>query len=356
VSSRLTTSRRVPGTAPQAQVACARPASFIFVIPARSFRREGRLLWCRALEYRVDVGNVALPLRPQAAADERDRQPGKSAGFYPHPHRQVRAALGRQHPAIEAGLPAAHVSRQRPGGGPFEANALHHDGITPAALHVVTGSEASRTVGELLQVPERRIPFRLAVLGTRQLVDPRWFKALRWGGIAGLVTMPLIGLGALVLGAVMTAYLVAGPDQAEAGARGARANRPPTTSRPTIVHPWLLDHDLLRRRAGLAVAVRPGLQAEQGADRRDVQPGPGPVQDPVEQGLHLRAGLKQHVPRVLGLVDRVGIAEPAALLLGQVQVETQAGAVDPPVADLAQAPYSRLLRPGIPRRAVSAQT
>jgi hypothetical protein len=60
-----------------------------------------------------------------------------------------------------------------------------------------------------------------AVLGTRQLADPRWFKALLWGGVAGLVTMPLFGLGALVLGAVMTAYLVAGPDQAAAGARPA---------------------------------------------------------------------------------------------------------------------------------------
>jgi hypothetical protein len=60
-----------------------------------------------------------------------------------------------------------------------------------------------------------------AVLGTRQVADPRWFRALLWGGIAGLVTMPLFGLGALVLGAVMTAYLVAGPDGAGPGARPA---------------------------------------------------------------------------------------------------------------------------------------
>ena len=91
----------------------------------------------------------------------------------------------------------------------------------------------------------------------------------------------------------------------------------------------------------------PRLEAEQGPQRRDVQPGPGPVQDPVEQLLHLRAGAEQQVPGVFGLVDGVGVAEPAALLLGEVQAEAQAGRIDPPVADLAQAPYSRIARPGI---------
>ena len=93
--------------------------------------------------------------------------------------------------------------------------------------------------------------------------------------------------------------------------------------------------------------MRPVLQPDDGPQRRDVQPGPGPVQDQVKQLLHLRPGLKQQVPAVLGLVDGAGVAEPAGLLLGQVQAEAQAGAADPPVADPAQAPYSRLLRPGI---------
>ena len=93
--------------------------------------------------------------------------------------------------------------------------------------------------------------------------------------------------------------------------------------------------------------MRSRLEPEQRPDRRDVQPGPGPVQHPVKQLLHLRAGFKQQVPAVLGLVDRVGVAEPAGLLLGQVQAEAQAGRIDPPVADLAQAPYSRVPRPGI---------
>ena len=74
---------------------------------------------------------------------------------------------------------------------------------------------------------------------------------------------------------------------------------------------------------------------------------PVPVQHPVEQLLHLRPGLEQQVPGVFGLVDRVGVAEPAAFLLLKIQPEAQARGVNPPVADLAQAPYSRVTRPGI---------
>ena len=74
---------------------------------------------------------------------------------------------------------------------------------------------------------------------------------------------------------------------------------------------------------------------------------PGPVQDQVEQALHLRAGGKEQVPAVLGLIDRVAVTESAALLVTEVQAEAQADRIDPPVADPAQVPYSRLLRPGI---------
>src|SRR5262249_40565300 len=56
---------------------------------------------------------------------------------------------------------------------------------------------------------------------------------------------------------------------------------------------------------------------------------------------------KQQVAAVLDLIDRVGVMEAAALLLLGVQAEAQAGAVDPAIADLAQAPYSRFLRQGV---------
>ena len=51
--------------------------------------------------------------------------------------------------------------------------------------------------------------------------------------------------------------------------------------------------------------------------------------------------------RLLGLVDRVAVAEPAALLLGEVEPEAQARGVDPPIPHLGQAPYRRGPRQGV---------
>ncbi|MGH9258743.1 MAG: hypothetical protein ACRD08_02425, partial [Acidimicrobiales bacterium] len=41
---------------------------------------------------------------------------------------------------------------------------------------------------------------------------------------------------------------------------------------------------------------------------------------------------------VLDLIDGVAVAEQGSVLVGQVEPEAQARRVDPPVADLAQAP------------------
>ncbi len=51
-----------------------------------------------------------------------------------------------------------------------------------------------------------------AVINTRPLADTRWFRAVLWGGVVGMLTVPLFGLGVLVLLNLMVAYLVAGPD------------------------------------------------------------------------------------------------------------------------------------------------
>jgi hypothetical protein len=48
------------------------------------------------------------------------------------------------------------------------------------------------------------------------------------------------------------------------------------------------DHDLLHGRAASAVPVGAVLQAKQGPHCGDVQPGPGPVQDPVKQAENLK--------------------------------------------------------------------
>jgi hypothetical protein len=61
----------------------------------------------------------------------------------------------------------------------------------------------------------------------------------------------------------------------------------------------------------------------------------------------LGADGEQQVAAVLGLVDRVAVAEPAASLFVDVEAEAQAGGVDPPITHLGQAPYRRGLRQGV---------
>src|SRR5207247_1438448 len=106
---------------------------------------------------------------------------------------------------------------------------------------------------------------------------------------------------------------------------------------PAEAVPRFPGHDVLRRRPAGPVPMGPRLEAEQGPHRRHVQPGPGPAQDPLEQVLHLPAGAKQQVAAVFGLAGRIAVTKPAAALLAGVQAEAQAGTVNPPVADLAQA-------------------
>ena len=87
--------------------------------------------------------------------------------------------------------------------------------------------------------------------------------------------------------------------------------------------------------------------AEQGAQLGHVETGPGAVHHGVEHPVHGRPGREEQVPAVLDLVDGVVVDEPGPFLLGQIQPEAQAGGVDPPIADLAQTPYSRGLRQGV---------
>jgi hypothetical protein len=63
--------------------------------------------------------------------------------------------------------------------------------------------------------------------------------------------------------------------------------------------------------------------------------------------LHPRAVGEDHVAAVFELIDGEPVAESAAVLLVEVESEAQAGGIDPAPADLAQSPYSRMLRQGI---------
>src|ERR1019366_8604742 len=86
---------------------------------------------------------------------------------------------------------------------------------------------------------------------------------------------------------------------------------------------------------------------EQGAQPWHVQPRPGSIDDGVKSPFHHRAGREDQVAAVLDLIDRIGVAEAAACLVGEVQAEAEARGVDPSVQDLAQTPYRLRLGQGV---------
>lgn len=67
-----------------------------------------------------------------------------------------------------------------------------------------------------------------AVLNARQLDHDPWFTVVLVGGLAALATIPLLGLGTVILFGLMTAYLVAAPDGT------APVPSPTTPGKPTI--------------------------------------------------------------------------------------------------------------------------
>jgi hypothetical protein len=50
-----------------------------------------------------------------------------------------------------------------------------------------------------------------AVFNSGLYADRRWFNALLWSGIVGIVTAPLFDVGGLITGSTMIAYFVGGP-------------------------------------------------------------------------------------------------------------------------------------------------
>jgi hypothetical protein len=80
------------------------------------------------------------------------------------------------------------------------ALAAHNQGVSDGYARTMAGLIAVGGLFALAAVTALLVAWVKALFGTRQLADPRWFKALLWGGIAGILTMPLFGIGALVLG------------------------------------------------------------------------------------------------------------------------------------------------------------
>src|SRR4029079_19585296 len=87
--------------------------------------------------------------------------------------------------------------------------------------------------------------------------------------------------------------------------------------------------------------------AEDGADLGHIEAGAGAIHHSVEHALHRRAVGEDQVAALLELIDGEPVAKSAAVLLVAIEPEAQARGVDPALADLAQPPYSRMLRQGI---------
>lgn len=65
------------------------------------------------------------------------------------------------------------------------------------------------------------------------LADGRWATTLLWGGIVGILTVPLLGIGVMVFGSVMTAYLVVAPNRPSAHPRATVPAKPDIVRRAT---------------------------------------------------------------------------------------------------------------------------
>jgi hypothetical protein len=72
-----------------------------------------------------------------------------------------------------------------------------------------------------------------ALLNVHLLVDRTWFNVLLWTGIAAILTMPLLGLGALIAMGVGIAYLAAAPDGLAPGACQPERRAAPKSPAPT---------------------------------------------------------------------------------------------------------------------------
>src|SRR5664279_4867216 len=72
-----------------------------------------------------------------------------------------------------------------------------------------------------------------AVRHASALADSRWRTVLLWGGVAGIITVPLLGVGVLIFGSVLTAYLVSAPNRPSAHPHATTPTKPVIIRRAT---------------------------------------------------------------------------------------------------------------------------
>jgi hypothetical protein len=125
------------------------------------------------------------------------------------------------------------------------ALAAHFDAMTPGTRVGLMPDNFSRSIVILIGLGiviagagllAELVAWFGALANTRLLADKRWFNRLLWAGIVGIATLPLFGLGAMIAGSAMIAYLVGAPDTSVGRTQEAEA-APRTTiwSKPRIV-------------------------------------------------------------------------------------------------------------------------
>jgi hypothetical protein len=120
-----------------------------------------------------------------------------------------------------------------------------------------------------------------------------------------------------------------------------------------IVH-RSLDRDFPRRRfSASGTIVWPVTIAENRLHRPEIHPRARAVDERLEDLVHPATDGEDQVAAVLQLVIRVLIAKPTPQLLIEIKRETETRRIDPPVAGLAQSPYSPSVGQGVcdPREA-----
>lgn len=117
------------------------------------------------------------------------------------------------------GVLALLVSRETNYGG-----FLHGHLWLPLAL---ISAGASITVAGLIA---ETVAWWGAIFNAHRLPDRTWFNVLLWSGIVGAVTMPIFGLGALVVASVGIVYFAAAPDATQTQ----QPQATPPTPTPTL--------------------------------------------------------------------------------------------------------------------------
>ena len=109
-----------------------------------------------------------------------------------------------------------------------------------------------------------------------------------------------------------------------------------------------LDHDSPSRGCLFPlVIVRALLVAEDRLDAIQIERPARAVNQCPEDLLHLPVGGEQQIGAVLHLIDRVLVPKAAPFLFLQIETETETDGINPTLAELSQAPCSRLRRQGI---------